>query len=308
MPVLHQPQRGACAIAVVLSTVAVLGQPRERALAGPPLFPVPVGTHSATVMYDDGAPPPAAFSATLPYHGPGASLNDIEYFPGSSNLGAFTSFNTLGRRTEVIPLDPAVQAPNETLMRHGFYKFNSGNQINVDDDFFAGIDVEGNVTVKIENITFDRPVQVRQKTFLLHMLWDIDQVDMLEMGGHHGHAYNAHHNLHLIDGFRNFSSFFLGGSPEFVSHPANFALGDINPVVTHDAPNVIDVEITFPYRLLTHLEDMGMGIPDGVDLPAPGGFLEPWHFHLEYLVVPEPGSLALLAGGALLLRRRRRVV
>lgn len=274
--------------------------------AGPTLYPVPVGENTTTITYgtiDGGS---ASYPVTLGYHGPGASLNDIEHVPGSGNLGAFVAYNALGRRSEVIPLDPAVQAPNETLMRHGVYKFSAASQINVGDDFFTDIDVEGNVTFSVENVTFDRPVQVRMNTLLFHTLWDIDQVDMLGFDEHgHPHAYNAHHNAHLVSGFRNFSSFFLGGSPVFVSSPPNYALGDITPIVTHDAPNVINVSITFPYRLLTHLEDMGMGVPAGSNLPAPGGFLEPWHFHLEYLVVPEPGAAMLFAGGLLLAGSRR---
>jgi len=299
------PSLCACMLTACTLTGAVS---TRAALAGPTLFPVPLGTNTTTVSHDIIGGGTANFPVTLDYHGPGASLNDIEHVPGSSNLGAFVAYNALGRRTEVIPLDPAAQAPNETLMRHGIYKFNASNQINVGDEFLPQVDVEGNITFTIENITFDRPVQVRQNTFLLHALWDIDQVDMLGVDDHgHSHAYNSHHNAHLVSGFRNFSSFFLGGSPVFVSSPANFALGVINPTVTHDAPNIIDVSITFPYRMLTNLEDMGMGVPDGMGLPAPGGFLEPWHFHLEYLVVPEPAALTLLAGGAglMLLRRRR---
>jgi hypothetical protein len=271
--------------------------------AGTTAFPVPLGSNLTTVSYDT-ASGPIGFDTTLGYHGPGASLNDIEYLPGSGTLGAFVAYNALGRRSLVVSQDPAAQAPNETLMRHGVYKYNANNQIDAASDFFAGVNVEGNVTLTIENITFDRPVQVRENTLLLHALWDIEQMDQLGVDDQgQSRAYNSAHNHHLADGFRNFGSFFLGGSPVFVNSPPNYALSGITATVTHDAPNVIDVNISFPYRLLTHLEDDGLGIPIGVELPAPGGFLEPWHFHLEYLVVPEPSSLALLLAGLLAVRR-----
>lgn len=289
-------RRGCAGFVVLLSGAA---------WAGPTLFPVPIGTNTTTITYDTTSGP-MSFSATLDYNGPGASLNDLVHVPGSDNLGAFVAYNALGRRTEVIPVDPSVQAPNETLMRHGVYKFNAANQIDVGDDFFAGINVDGNVTLSITGITFDRPVQVRENTFLLHELWNIDQVDQLGVDGQgQPRAYNHPHNLHLVDGFRDMDSFFLGGSPELIDHPQNYTIGQIHPEVTHQAPNVIDVTLTFPYRLLTHTEDDGLGVPPGSGLPAPGGFLEPWHLHLEYLVVPEPASLALFAGGLVLTRRAR---
>jgi len=291
--------RWACALTALLATTA--------ALAGPSPFPLPVGTNTTTISYDTLSGPPLSFSATLDYNGPGASLNDLEHLPGSANIGAFVAYNALGRRTAVIPNDPSVQAPNETLMRHGVYKFDASNQTNPQGEFFPGIDPDGDVTLKIEGVTFDRPVQVRENTFLLHELWDIDQVDMLGVDDQgQPRAYNLPNNHHTVSGFRDLNSFFLGSPPVFSNNPVNYVVGDINPKVTHQAPNVIDVALTFPYRLLMHLEDDGMGIPNGVDLPAPGGFLEPWHLHLEYLVVPEPGSLALLATGLLVLRRRTR--
>jgi len=37
---------------------------------------------------------------------------------------------------------------------------------------------------------------------------------------------------------------------------------------------------------------------------APQGFLEPFHFHFEYAVSPEPGTLGLIAMGMMLMGRR----
>jgi hypothetical protein len=201
----------------------------------------------------------------------------------------------------VIPSDPSVQGPDETLLRHGVYKVDEDDQINIAGDFFADVLPDGDVTVAVEHIQFDQPVTLREDTFLLHMLWDLGQVDQLGPE----RAYDNPHNHHLSDPFRDFDSFFGPGLP-FVDNPVpNYVVGDVTPDVTYHAANEISVSVTFPYALMQHLQDDGAGVPEG--LPGPGGFLEPFHFHMEYLVVPEPHAGALLACGALvgLLPRRR---
>lgn len=283
----------------------------SAALAGPPLYPVPIGTALTTVRYDVPGDTPLSYSESLGYFGPGAGPANIQHIEDSANIGGFIAYNTLGRRTAAIANDPSVQAPDETLMRHGLYKSVNDGQVNPNEDFFAGIDVDGNVTIKIEDVTFDRPVKVDESTFLMHSLWNADQLDNWGLDGM-GNARLFHMNNHnTVDNFRDESSFFLGADPIFKTNPNNYAIGTIAPTVTYTGPNQFDVEITFPYSLLAHLEDDGLGPPANPfgPVPSPGGFLEPFHLHLEYIVqpVPEPGTLALLAcGGTFLLRRRRK--
>jgi hypothetical protein len=281
----------------------------SSAAAGPTLNPQPTGTAMTTVSYLNEVGGQSSYSEALNFHGPGASVADVNNIGNSPNIGGFIAYNTLGRRTDAIAADPSVQHANETLMRHGFYKAGADDSVNPTskaNDFFSGIDADGNITITIENITFDRPVTVREDTFLLHALWDLDQVDLLDFGNVGApRAYNTPHNQHLVSNFRDFDSFFLGGNAPFDDNPANYVENAITPVVSYDAPNIIDISLTVPYRIFTHLEDDGLGIPNGVSLPAPGGFLEPFHLHLEYLVAPEPGSLALLLSGVALIGRRR---
>lgn len=236
----------------------------------------------------------------------GVGLGDITNLGGAPNIGAFSAHNTLGRRPA------SAQGPDETLMRHGWYKMTPANVLNFGEDFFpasttpsavSAIDVGGNITLSVQNIQFDRPVSVIENTFLLHVLWDTNQVDQLGPG----RAYANPHNHHLPPGFRDFDDFF-GPLLPFVDLPVpNYATlsEGLSPVFTFNGPDSLNVSFTFPYSLLQHLQDDGQGVPEG--LPGPGGFLEPFHFHMEYLVAPEPhAGLLLLAGGGLMWPRRVR--
>ncbi len=226
----------------------------------------------------------------------GTGLGDISVLGSAPNIGAFSANNTLGRR----PV--SAQGANETLMRHGYYKYDS-NGLNIGDEFFPDLVPGGDVTIAIQNIQFDRPVQVQEDTALLHVLWNIDQVDSLGLNNQNlPRAYMNPNNHHTVGNFRNVAEF--QSNNIFLDNPIpNYNIGDIVPVFTQEAPDTISVNLTFPYELLRHFEDDGLGVPSG--LPGPGGFLEPFHFHLEYLVVPEPSVGLLMALGAVAVLRRK---
>lgn len=115
---------------------------------------------------------------------------------------------------------------------------------------------------------------------------------------------NLHSHYTLTEPFRGFS--LLSASAVFNSIPVpNHVLGasGLNVVVKGNGTNQLDLAASFPYEILRNLEEMGQDVPNGV--PAPQGFLEPFHFHLEY-VVPEPATLALVLPGLGLVYRSRR--
>lgn len=82
-------------------------------------------------------------------------------------------------------------------------------------------------------------------------------------------------------------------------------LGDIAPYITllGDGTDTIGFLAEIPYSLFAHPHEGHAGGHHGdpyEGLPAPHGFLEPYHFHFETLLsaVPEPMTLTLLALGA----------
>jgi hypothetical protein len=139
---------------------------------------------------------------------------------------------------------------------------------------------------------------VVESTFLFHTLWRDTQVDAL-----FPHHYHHQHNLHTeTNPFRDASDFSRGGL--FSDSPTNYVLADVSPVFGGNGTRMLSLSVRIPYDLLKNLEEMGHShVPPG--LPAPHGFLEPFHFHFEYIVVPEPASLLLFSPLLFLLRRRQ---
>lgn len=262
--------------------------------------PVPVQPSTVTVSYPTESGP-ASYSGNRGYTG---------LFPtnlgGAPNIGVFNDYNVFSFRDRVqdTGVHPNVIGPNETTISHALYKVTSSGQFNNDGEYFPGITKDGDITISITDQKFDRPVNVARNTFLLHALWDEAQFTQLEHPYHHGH--NAHT---AVDPFRDFDEFF---SPyaAFADLPeSNYTLGTIAPIITGEGTDTLNVSVTFPYHMLMHLEEEMMHAPPA-GLPAPHGFLEPYHIHIEYAVypVPEPSALALVALGALAVARRRRRV
>ncbi len=247
--------------------------------------PMPVGSSTTTVSYTTTAGE-QAYSAPINYAG--QSLSDAVSLVGAPNIWSFNSVNSFGRRPFLATGGaPVLDTENETAVAHAFFKgFN-------DDDYFPGIAEGSDVTLNINNIAFDQPVSVDNSTVMLHILWRPVQADSLDS------PYSNLHNHHIPSaGFRDLAEFTAPGRIFFDDPTQNYILSDqaLSVTFTNNGPNILNLEVAFPYALLQNLEENGQTVPDG--LPAPQGFLEPFHFHVEYVVTPEPATLALLGIGA----------
>jgi len=250
--------------------------------------PVPLGTDTITVSYPTAAGI-VSYSGSRDYNG--TSVSDATPLGAAPNIRAFNSYgNTLGvfgRRTDPALLtNPAHQhvlQPGESLMTHAFFKSDNNG------DFFPGLVQGGSVTIRVDNMQFDQPVHVLEDTLLFHVKWN-DQADGLY------YTWDDHHTF--TDPFRDFQDFRQVGL--FTTYPTdNFILGDdqISWSITGQGTDTLGFQAVIPYDAFRNFEETMpyQNVPDG--LPAPQGFLEPFHFHLEYVVVPEPGTLALLGVG-----------
>jgi len=256
-------------------------------------MPVPMGSGTTSVTYQTSAGP-VTFSGSRDFGG--TTPSDATNLGSSPNIRTFSS-TVFGWRTRVANTHPDyahIQRPNETVISHAFYKINNAG------DYFPGIVEGSDVTFAFEDVHFSEPVFLVEDTFLVHTLWTASQVDELD------HPYHHLHNLHT-DGtsYRDLDTYLASGF--FSDFPeSNYVLNDVMPpTFTGLGTDTIGLSVTIPYELLRALEEEGLhGPPPG--LPAPHGFLEPFHIHLEYTLVPEPGTLLLLATGVFALRVRGR--
>ena len=184
--------------------------------------------------------------------------------------------------------------PGESLISHAFFKQDNGA------DYFPGLVNGSDITIS-STTNYSSPVQIVDDTVMFHVRWN-DQSDMLDPA-----YFNGDNHYTLTNSFRDLDSFLATGS--FANLPVQtYILG--SPVVqwniSGNGTDTITVDATFPYDALRNFEEDPNNPRDPMGLPAPGGFLEPFHFHIEFAVMPEPTVLAMLAGAAGLAVLRRR--
>lgn len=225
--------------------------------------PQPLGTSTTTISYQTTAGP-VSFSGNRDYSGVGPT--DATVLGAAPNIKTFNSVNSFGRR----PLVTGGLGADESVLAHAFFKIDVGG------DYFPDLVEDGHLTITVTGIQFDQPVVVDESTFLFHVLWNGDQVDQLE------HIYHHLHNQHTAsDPFRDYEAFLNQGVFSTFPHP-DHVLADVTPVFDCSAGTTLQFTLTVPYHLLQNLEEEGHHPPPG--LPAPHGFLEPFHFHCEYVV------------------------
>lgn len=261
--------------------------------------PVPIENSNITVSYMTTTGP-VSFSGSRDFNGTGPF--DATALGAAPNIRAFNSagdgVGVFGRRTAGVLLNnPAHQnvlRDGESLVSNAFFKADNNQE------FFPGLIQDGNVTVSIDNIRFAEPVQLVEDTLLFHVKWN-DQVNELDPSFI---QTDDHHTF--ADSFRDLTDFQQVGL--FSSFPTpNYVLGNdaIGWTIHGDGTDTLSIEAVIPYAVFRNLEEAlePRDVPPG--LPAPQGFLEPFHFHIEYAVVPEPGTLGLLSMGGLWLMQRR---
>lgn len=262
------------------------------AASAPATGPIPIGAADVTISYmsDTG---PRVLTDAFDYSGTNA--NDALPIGGDPDITYFNAVNSFGRR----PLVTGAVHENESLLTHAVFKPPAHTT-----ELLPGIVEGGSVTLDVQNIEFATPVFLQDDTVMLHRMWDADQSDQLP-----NFYFNMHNHDTLTDPFRDSDDFFPFIFNDFPVPNYDYgAASSISTfIATGDGTNTLGFTLTIPYDRFRNFEDVDQAVPAG--LPAPFGFLEPFHFHLEFAVssVPEPTAglalLGLLACGPL--RRRR---
>ncbi len=255
--------------------------------------PLPIGSSTITIGYDTNSGP---VSFTDSRNWDDAAFGAASAIPlgDAPNIRAFNAVNSFGRRTFTAQTHPEVLGPDETLVTHGFFK---DVPAGASEDFFPDIAVGSDLTIRVEGMQFDRAINVDQTTFLMHALWN-EQADQLDQP-----YFELHNQYTATDPYRDSDAFEDANVFTDILTP-NTVFEAVSPQFTGEGTDTIAFEITVPYSILKNLEETGQQVPDG--LPAPQGFLEPFHFHFEYVVVPEPTTLMLMSACIGIVTRRRR--
>lgn len=246
--------------------------------------PMPIGTSTITVSYETSA---GVVSFSRDYDFSGGFPGDATRLGDAPNLSGFNSagstLGVFGRRALPILLNnpslPPVFRPNDSLVTHALFK--TDNNTDFFPDYAGGL--EGDITVTVENIRFEKPVVLLRDTLMLHAKWTAEQAD--EVFFLTDEIYVSLDNHHTAaDPYRDFDTF---EARVFFDFPVpNYILDDtdVQWTITGDRTDTLSLSVTFPYALLKNLEAT-VEIPPS-SLPTPLGFLEPFHFHIEYCVAP----------------------
>ncbi|RJP37061.1 MAG: hypothetical protein C4547_06385 [Phycisphaerales bacterium] len=232
--------------------------------------PTPIGTARTTLTYMTHSGP-RVLTGEVDFNGRGPR-DAVQLSPDDENIHYMNSYNAFGRRLLAI----GALYDNESLISHSFFK--ETLETRRLKDYFADIKAGSAITVEVRDIKFDRRVEFQMDTFMMHKLWDIDQMDQLP------DPYIQFYNHDTASrAFRDLDAFFPN---VFSDSPPNYRLGTLlesgKIEVAGGGTTSLSVRITIPYAIFKHFEERGQKAPPG--LPAPYGFLEPWHFHIEYAV------------------------
>ncbi len=236
--------------------------------------PIPIGSSTTTFTYET-AQGDVSFSGLRNFNGTGpGSATDLA---DADNIRAFNSVNAFGRRTVVDNTHPEAIGPDESLVSHSFFK------IDINADYFPGLITNGNLTITIDNIQFPQPVTLETDTMMMHLLYSPAQTGQIMPAVE---AYNYVYNHHMAtSSFRDLAAFLDTPNMLIDNFPpgiSNFVLHSIEPVITGNGTRRLGISLTIPYNKLKHIEQNTQTWPATV--PAPQGFLEPFHLHLEYVV------------------------
>lgn len=160
--------------------------------------------------------------------------------------------------------------PRGAIVRVGFYKLENAKP------FFDGITRGSRFTVELNGVRFNQPVAPQLDTLVQHLKYAAEDLEACELPGDAREQFNLVSRVDTMNGrtqpgIDTRMGGLDGGDDSF---------GEAEVRVAEDDAAEVSMSLTFSYPALRNIRD-----PWRSDLP--GTFLEPYHFHVEFEVLPE---------------------
>jgi hypothetical protein len=161
-------------------------------------------------------------------------------------------------------LDKGCGDPHGAILRVGLYKADTKQP------FFEGIKEGGLITITLDHVYMNQPVEARPRTGLMHERYMLSDLTACGLDGNARNLIVTADPEDAVKSRVQLESTNLGGLDGGAEH------GKVEAKVEEDGS--VTMTVSFPYPLLRHVKDP-------YQRTKPGAFFEPQHFHVEMEVV-----------------------
>ena len=169
-------------------------------------------------------------------------------------------------------IDKGCGHPDGLVIRVGFYK-RDNNVL-----FFDGIGSDGVLEIELSNVLANIPDRPIEQTVLQHLQYTREDVEACGLGREGQDQFNTLHPDENLLGQLTETNARFGALSGEIEADDDTPVGEIEFIREEDGTLTMKAKV--PYPLLRHLRDPWVR-------PEPGLFLEPYHFHIEFELLPE---------------------
>ncbi|MDX9911385.1 MAG: hypothetical protein RBS39_06110 [Phycisphaerales bacterium] len=183
-------------------------------------------------------------------------------------------------------LDRGAGDPRGAIVRVGFYKVDAGAP------FFAGMKNGGDLEIELSNVRFNQPVTPREESVLQHLKYTGAEAEACGLSSENVDFFNTSDPKDDLRGkipheLARFGWIETDDAGPALASDAKAPRGHVSIATERDGTLTLRVRI--PYALLRHARDPWKST-------VPGTFFEPYHFHVEFEVLPEGAAPEADAG------------
>lgn len=174
-------------------------------------------------------------------------------------------------------LDKGAGHPDGAIVRVGFYKSD------VTRPFFRNLANDATITVEVKGVKFNQPVLPHERTAMQHLKYTLADVAACGLDETAMDQYNTTVPEDTMFGKITPENARPGGLD-------GKSKGSGSVTLKREEDGTISMHAEIPYALFRHCRDPWLRT-------APGSFFEPYHFHIEFEVLPEEIAKEIEATG-----------